>query len=203
MTKSIEIQIALDDLEFLKTNRYLLCFAAINSGIVWRCFSDYLASNPFSLISQYEVFGTSSLNIGSVITIDTNTVAITPGQQCTLDADAIFHPPTAGGMPEGITINNQYGQPIGVGLSRALIGPDNVQQTTPVFATLVQGPGTIDIMPSNNVRIWLQQDIVTSTIVDPRSIQNSIEVDLGAKDAVRLLYQGGKWSETSGARSNS
>jgi hypothetical protein len=29
MTKQLEVQIAPDDLEFLKTNQYLLCFAKI------------------------------------------------------------------------------------------------------------------------------------------------------------------------------
>ncbi|MCA6125639.1 hypothetical protein J6500_27625 [Bradyrhizobium sp. WSM 1704] len=49
MTKSLEIEIAPDDLEFLRTHSYLLCIAATaadgNGVVVRRCLDRYLANN--------------------------------------------------------------------------------------------------------------------------------------------------------------
>lgn len=49
MTKSLEIEISLDDLEFLRTHGYLLCIAATasdgNGVVVRRCLDRYLANN--------------------------------------------------------------------------------------------------------------------------------------------------------------
>jgi hypothetical protein len=198
MSKLLEIQIALDDLEFLKTKKYMLCFATglqSNPAVVWQCFSDYLQNNPFSLLPQYQVFGTSSFNVGSVVTIDIDAVTIALGEQTTLTADAVFQPPVAGGAGESLTVNNQYGQEIHLGFSCALTGPDNVQRTTPIFVTsAVVGPDVFVFTPVDSVRVWLQPDIVTGAIIGP-DIPNSIEIDLRARDFGKLRYQDGKWSE--------
>ena len=204
MPKLLEIEIALDDLEFLKTKKYMLCFATMvesNPAIVWQCFSGYLQNNPFSWVPQYEVFGTSSFNVGGVVTIDINAAAIALGEQITLTADAVFLPPVAGAPRDSLVVENQYGQQIHLEFSRASTGPDNVQRTTPIVVTpALVGPDFFAFTPVDRVRVWLQPDIVTGAIINP-DIPNSIEIDLSAKDFGKLLYQDGKWSEQAGARS--
>jgi hypothetical protein len=207
MTKLLEIQIAPDDLEFLKTNQYLLCVAKMFAGntpnIVWQGFSDYLQNNPFSWLPQYQVFGSSGFIVGNVATIDTGTVPIVPGQKTVLDADAHFQTPVAGAPPGSIMIGNEYRQQIHLGFGSASTGPDGVQRTTPIY--VMPTPANVNFnytyTPIDTVRVWFQQNVVTSTIIDP-NIPNSIDIDLRTRDFGKLLYQGGKWSEQTGAWSN-
>ncbi|MEN3349209.1 MAG: hypothetical protein V7632_2844 [Bradyrhizobium sp.] len=203
MAKAFAIEFAPDDLEYLKTNGYLLCVAsAADSGktlVVWRCFSDYLEHNPFSLIDQYEVFGTSSFKIGEVVTIDTETMAIAPGQQTVLTADAKFLTPTDG-TPGNIIINSGYPDPIHIGFSNTLTGPDNVQQTTPLFVSdAVTNFSTYVYLPLDKLQVWLQQNAVTGVIINA-DVVNAAMIDLTKKDFVKLTYQNGEWSEQSAAR---
>ncbi|MBR0869048.1 hypothetical protein JQ633_01670 [Bradyrhizobium tropiciagri] len=202
MTKSLEIEIALDDLEFLTIHHYRLCIAAIasdgNAVVVWRSFDHYLANNSFSLASHFEVFGTSSLAIGSVVSIDTGTMAIAPGQQTTLTADA-FLPPVAGRDTASITIDNQYPRPIHLGVSRALTGPDKVAQTTPVFVSqaALNGRDVFSYTPRERLRVWFQENVVTGTMLDRETLANgpnAIEVDLSASKTPSLRYENGMWS---------
>jgi hypothetical protein len=206
MTKLLEVQIAPDDLEFLKTNQYLLCFAKMsqsyNSAIIWQCFSDYLQNNPLSWPVQYQVFGSSSFITGGVATIDTNTATIALGQQITLSADAVFQPPVVGGPANSFTIHNEYRQKIYLGFGGASIGPDGVPRITPIFVMPTPAADFNVFTPVEIVKVWFQQNVVTGTIVDSTSIPNSIDIDLRTRDFGKLLYQGGKWSEQTGAWSN-
>jgi hypothetical protein len=206
MTKLLEVQIAPDDLEFLKTNQYLLCFAKIpqsyNSAIVWQCFSGYLQNNPLSWPAQYQVFGSSSFITGGVATIDTSTAMIALGQQITLSADAAFQSTAVGAPANSFTIHNEYRQKIYLGFGGASTGPDGVQRTTPIFVMSAPATDFNTFTPVEIVKVWFQQNVVTSTIVDSTSIPNSIEIDLRSRDFGKLLYQGGKWSEQTGGWSN-
>jgi hypothetical protein len=208
MSKRLEIQIAPDDLEFLKSNQYLLCFARLiqgnNANIVWQCFSDYLQNNPFGWLPQYEVFGTSSFIVGGVATIDTAAVTIAPAQQTTLNEDAVFGSPVPSVPPESIRVNNSYRQQIYLGLGATSIGPDGVQRTTPVYVTPTPFPmnWSYTMTPTDIVQVWFQQDIVTSTIIGP-DIPNAMQISLPAtRNFGKLRYQAGKWSEQVGDWSN-
>jgi len=207
MLKRLEIQIAPDDLEFLKSNQYLLCFARTANGnepgIVWQCFDDYLQNNPFSWFPEYQVFGSSAYDIGAVATVDTTPGTIALGQQTTLNADAVFGPTVPLGAPNMFAIANEYRQQIHLGFGAASTGPDGVQRITPVFVTPnAIGPNVIcSFAPVDTVWVWFQQNIVTSTIVDP-NLPNAAMIDLHWKDFGKWRYQDGKWSEQGGEWSN-
>jgi hypothetical protein len=209
MAKLVEVQIAPDDLEFLKSNQYLLCFAKMsensnNPAIVWQCFSGYLQNNPFSWLPLYQVFGSSSFSVGGVATVDTGAMTIGLGQQATFTADAAFQTPVADASvpPNSFRIQDQYRQQIHFGFANASTGPDGVQRITPVFVTQAAvGDFTfVSFEPLDTVRVWFQQDVVTSSIV--ASIPNSIEISLATRDFGKLRYQGGQWSEQAGAWSD-
>jgi hypothetical protein len=206
MTKLLEIQIAPDDLEFLKTNQYLLCFAKIpqsyNTAIIWQCFSDYLQNNPLSWPLQYEVFGSSSFITGGVATIDTNTATIALGRQITLTADAVFQSQAAGAPANSFTIHNEYRQKIYLGFGGWSTGPDGVPRMTPIFVMPTPASDFDTFTPVEIVKVWFQQNVVTGTIVDSTSISNAIDIDVRTRDFGKLLYQGGKWSEQTGGWSN-
>lgn len=207
MSKLVEVQVAPDDLEFLKANQYALCFAkhfdGDNTVVVWQAFSNYLQNNPFGWPSQHQVFGTSAFNVGSVVTVDTNTVAIGPNQQTTLNTDAVFQPPVSAPLNGGFVISNLYRQEIHVGISSTSTGLDGVQRSTPVFVTPAPAPPffNFEFTPLDIVRVWFQQNAVTSEVV-VITPANTIEVDLQRRDFGKLLYKGGKWSEQPGPWSN-
>ena len=119
MAKSVEIQIALADLEFLKANQYQLCFARMVNGaytVVWQSYGGYLSNNPFSWLPLYQLFGTNTFTVnGGEVTIDTNAVSIDLGEQAVLNPDGNMEPAVTGGPADGITMINQYG-PIHPGL---------------------------------------------------------------------------------------
>jgi hypothetical protein len=208
MAKLLEVQIAPDDLEFLKSNQYLLCFAKMaantsNPAIVWQCFSGYLQNNPFGWLPMYQVFGSSAFNVGGVATVDTGAMTIGLGQQATFTADAAFQTPVADASvpPNSFRIQDQYRQQIHFGFANASTGPDGVPRITPVFLTPALGDFTfVSFTPLDTVRVWFQQDVVTGSIV--ASMPNSIEISLATRDFGKLRYQGGQWSEQAGAWSD-
>ena len=203
MAKSVEVQVATDDLEFLKANRYLLCFAKMVEGaytVVWQSYSDYLSSNPFSWTSAYQLFGSRSVTNGGVlVTIDTNSVDIAFGEQATLDPDGNLESAVTGGPADGITMINQYG-PIYPGLNGVSTGPDGVQRTTPVFvAPLAIAKGTDVLRPVDKVRIWFQQDTRSGTVIDTdtmlsQGVSVAVELDLTKVDSATAKYEQGGWS---------
>jgi hypothetical protein len=198
MAKSVEVRIALDDLEFLKTSQYLLCFAkAVNNtyNVVWQAFGDYLHVNPFGWIPLYQLFGTNTVSNGGVVVVqNTNPVTIGLGEQAALDANGNLGPAVTGGPAASITLINQYG-PIHPGLSGVSTGPDGVQRTTPIFvAPLAITFGTDVLTPVDRVQIWFQQNAVQGAMIGG-SVSNAIEVDLTTADSASVQYQRGVWSK--------
>lgn len=198
MAKSVEVQIAPDDLEFLKTNQYKLCFAKkVNNTytVVWQAVSDYLHVNPFGWIPLYELFGTNTVSNGGVVVVEnTNIMTIGLGEQATLDAKGNLGPAVTGGPAASITLINQYG-PIHPGLNGVSTGPDGVQRTTPIFvAPLAITFGTDELTPVDRVQIWFQQNAVQGAVIGG-SVSNAIEVDLTAADSASVQYKQGVWSK--------
>jgi len=199
MEKSVEIQIELNDLEFLKANEYQLCFARMVNGaytVVWQSYGDYLANNPFSWLPLYQLFGTKAFTVnGGKVTMDTNPVSIDLGEQAVLNPDGNMEPAVTGGPADGITMINQYG-PIHPGLIGVSTGPDGVQRTLPMFvAPLAIATGTDVLAPLERVRIWFQQGVVSGTTTN-QDISMAVELDLTAVDLARATYSQGNWSTT-------
>jgi hypothetical protein len=199
MAKSVEIQIALNDLEFLKANQYQLCFARMVNGaytVVWQSYGDYLSKNPFSWLPLYQLFGTNNFTAnGGVVTMDTNSVSIAPGEQAMLDPDGNMNPAITGGPADGITLINQYG-PIHPGLTGVSTGPDGVERALPMFvAPLAIATGTDVLTPVERVRVWFQQNIDPGATTN-QDVSMAVELDLTAVDLVRTTYSQGNWSTT-------
>jgi hypothetical protein len=199
MTKSVEIQIALNDLEFLKANQYQLCFARMVNGaytVVWQSYSDYLQNNPFSWLPLYQLFGTNNFTAnGGVVTMNTNSVSIDLGEQAVLNPDGNMEPAVTGGPADGITMINQYG-PIHPGLTGVSTGPDGVQRTVPMFvAPLAIATGTDVLTPVERMRVWFQQNVASGATTN-QDISMAVEFDLTAVDLARATYSQGNWSTT-------
>jgi hypothetical protein len=199
MAKSVEIQIALADLEFLKANQYQLCFARMVNGaytVVWQSYGGYLSNNPFSWLPLYQLFGTNTFTAnGGEVTIDTNAVSIDLGEQAVLNPDGNMEPAVTGGPADGITMINQYG-PIHPGLIGVSTGPDGVQRTLPMFvAPLAIATGTDVLTPAEKMRVWFQQNVASGTTTN-QDISMAVELDLTAVDLARATYSQGNWSTT-------
>jgi hypothetical protein len=204
MGKSVVIQIAGSDLENLKNNQYMLCFAKkVNDtyDVVWQSYTEYLASNTFSWTPLYQLFGTNTFADEVQVTVQTNIMTIGLGEQSTLDLAGNLGDAVTGGPTESITMINNYGL-IHPGLNSVSTGPDGVQRTTPIYvAPLSIETGSDILTPIEKVQVWFQQKLVTSTMIS-QDVSNAIEIDLTTVDSATRLYQNGSWSTPSDAIGN-
>jgi hypothetical protein len=76
--KKVTISIDLEDLKTLKDNNYRLCFAKkVAEGkfnVVWQSYDKYLASNDFSWVPLFQLFGTNVFQGDVTVNAKTNMV---------------------------------------------------------------------------------------------------------------------------------
>lgn len=196
MGKLVTIQIASGDLEVLKADGYILCFARCvedSYDVIWQSYANYLANNPFSWSALYQLFGANAFSVGAPAGARTNAVDIAPGQQATLDHAGVLGSAVEKGAPGKITLINNYG-PIHPGLSGISTGPDGVQRMTPMFvAPRPIVTGSYRLQPTDKVKVWFEQNGTSSTIVG-RAVSNAVEIDLTGAETATRLYQNGDWT---------
>ena len=204
MTKSVQIQIATTDLEFLKANNYKLCFAKkVNDtyDVVWQSFTEYLASNTFSWNPVYQIFGTNTFQTSVQVVVQTNVVTTTLGEQVTMDSAGNIGNPVSGGPSTSITFINNHG-PIHPGVNSVSTGPDGIQRTTPIYvAPAAITTGSDVLTPVEMVQVWFAQNLATSTMIS-KDVSNYVEIDLTEVDSAKRLYQSGTWSVPTAAQSD-
>ncbi len=199
--KTVTIQIALDDLKFLKASNYRLCFAKkVSQGdynVVWQSYTQYLANNSFSWTPQYQLFGSNVFQANILVKVSTNLVRIGLGEESVLDEAGVLNPPTTGGPATSVNLVNDFGS-IHPGLNQLSIGLDGKQVSTPIYVAPVPvATGTASLTPVEKVLVWFEQNIETSTMFsDARTRQ--IEIDLTFENNATRLYQDGKWSTPGG-----
>ncbi len=197
--KIANINIASEDLETLKDNRYCLCFAKkVNNtyDVVWQSSTEYLSSNSFLWTPVYQLFGSNEFDSDVTVNVQTNLVNIELNQQATLDAAGVLGAASTGGSTTGITMVNNYGD-IHPGLNQLSTGLSGVQETTPIYvAPEVMVPGSDLLTPIDEVMVWFEQNIETSTMFsDARS--NSTTIDMTSVNTQTRQYSDGKWSTPS------
>ena len=197
--KTANINISAQDIETLKGNDYRLCFAKkVNDtfDVVWQSYQDYLQYNSFLWTPVYQLFGSNEFQSNVTVRVQTNTVNIGLGEQSTLDSAGILGPASTGGPTTGITMVNDYG-PIHPGLNQLSTGITGQQETTPIYVAQEQiGLGSDVLTPIEEVMVWFEQNILTSTMFsDARS--NSVTIDMTDSNSQTRLYSNGKWSAPS------
>ncbi len=194
--KTVNIEIASQDLETLKGNQYRLCFAKkVNNtfDVVWQSYTEYLAKNRFQWTPVYQLFGSNRFESNLTVNVRTNLVDIELNQQAILDAAGVLGAASTGGLTTGITMVNNYGN-IHPGLNQLSTGLSGVREATPIYvAPLVMVPGSDLLTPIDEVMVWFEQKIETSTMFsDAKS--NSTTIDLTKVNMGTRLYSDGKWS---------
>ncbi|MFD9698362.1 hypothetical protein [Lentzea sp. NPDC059081] len=195
--KSVDIQIAPEDLKTLKSSNYKLCFAKkVNDSynVVWQSSSAYLSDNTFSWQPLYQIFGSNTFQGNVTVHAATNQVAIGLGDEITLDKDGLLGNASSGGPATSITLNNDYG-PIHPGLSAYSTDINGRGTTTPIYvaeAPIVSGKDVLT--PVEAVQVWFEQDVVTSTMFSTAR-SNAVEIDLTEVNSATRLYSGGQWSK--------
>jgi hypothetical protein len=196
MGKLVTIQIASSDLDILKADGYILCFARCvedSYDVIWQSYANYLASNPFSWSALYRLFGSNAFSAGAPAGAQTNAVDIALGQQATLDRAGVLGSAVEKGAPGKISLINNYG-PIHPGLSGISTGLDAVQRMTPMFvAPRPIVTGSYRLHPTDKVKVWFEQNGASSTI-GGRAVSNAVEIDLTDDDTATRLYQNGDWT---------
>lgn len=195
--KTVNIEIADNDLRSLKTAGYKLCFAkkvgdsAYN--VVWQSYSDYLSSNTFSWTPQYQLFGSNTFQGNITVKVQTNVQTIGLGQTCDLESSGLLGPAYDGGPDISLTMNNEYGS-IHPGVMQVSIGLDGSQISTPIYVApdpIVMGQAVLT--PKEFVLVWFEQNIETSTMFSTAR-SNSVEIDMTATNSATRLYQNQQWS---------
>ncbi|SER75764.1 hypothetical protein SAMN05216188_11537 [Lentzea xinjiangensis] len=194
--KSIDIQIAPDDLKALKKSHYMLCFAKkVNDtyNVVWQSAEDYLVDNTFSWQPLYELFGSNDFKGNDWVHTATNKVPIGLGYEAVLSEEGLLGDASSGGPATGITLVNHYGS-IHPGLSAYSTGVDGQGKTTPIYvAETPIVPGSDVLTPMEVVQVWFEQDITTSTMFSSAR-SNAVEIDLTDDNTATRLYSNGGWS---------
>ena len=195
-SKTVNIQIDSGELENLRNGNYKLCFAkkvGNTYDVVWLAYDQYLAGNNFSWTPIYQIFATNKFSAGVKVTVETNAVNIVPGEQASIDSAGFIGQASTGSSADSITFVNNYG-PIRPGLNSLCTGPDGRSVMTPIYvAPQPIGTGTATLTPVEMVRVWFEQDIVTSTMISDDGT-NAVEIDMTARDVATYLYKGGNWS---------
>ncbi|WP_290058815.1 hypothetical protein [Amycolatopsis solani] len=194
--KSVEIQIAPDDLETLKTNGYQLCFAKkVNDtyNVVWQSADKYLVDNTFSWQPLYQLFGSNEFSGDVKVHVSTNRVPIGLGDESVLDSSGVLGEASSGGPATGITLVNDYGA-IHPGLCAFSTNLDGSSSTSPIYvAEKAIVTGSDLLTPVECVQVWFEQKIATSTMFSTAR-SNAVEIDLTEANSATRLYSGGKWT---------
>ena len=195
-SKTVNIQIDSAEHENLRSGNYKLCFAkkvGNTYDVVWQAYDQYPAGNNFSWTPVYQIFATNQFSAGVTVTVDTNAVNIALGEQASIDPTGFIGDASTGGSDDSITFVNNYGA-IRPGLNSLCTGPDGRSVMTPIYvAPQPVGTGTATLTPVEMVRVWFEQDIVTSTMISD-DVTNAVEIDMTARDVATYLYKGGNWS---------
>ena len=197
-TKAVTIQIAVDDLKALKQAGYRLCFAKkvgdAAYNVVWQSSAKYLASNKFSWVPQFQLFGCNSFQENVQVDVSTNLVTIGLGEKSTLSAEGVMGPASSSEQATAIVLNNQYGS-IHPGVSQLSTGIDGTISATPIY--VAENPvvkGQTELKPVEKVLVWFEQNIETSTMFsDSRS--DAVEINLTDENTATRLYSDGAWSK--------
>jgi hypothetical protein len=197
--KTVNIEIAKEDLQTLKDGKYKLCFAkkvgTAAYNVVWQSYDKYLVSNSFSWEPVYQLFGSNQFKSGVQVKVATNLVTIGLGEQSVLNEAGILGPPKTGGPATGFTLVNNYGT-IHPGVNQLSIGIHGEMVSTPIYvATNPVVSGDTALTPVEKVLVWFQQDVATSTMFS-QSVSKSIEIDLTNTNQATRLYADQKWKTT-------
>ncbi|WP_298902186.1 hypothetical protein [uncultured Psychroserpens sp.] len=195
--KTVQIKISSEELASLKGNGYKLCFAkkvGDNSyNVVWHAFDNYLSQNTFSWTPQYQLFGTHTFQANIRVQAQTNIVSIGLGQSSTLNSSGMLESPISGGPSNAITIENNYG-PIHPGLNQTATGIDGRISSDPIYVAQKEAtPGATPMIPVENILVWFQKHIETSTMISS-IIGTPTEIDLTGTNSATRLYSNGKWT---------
>ncbi|MBE1497589.1 putative lipoic acid-binding regulatory protein [Amycolatopsis lexingtonensis] len=194
--KSVDIQIAAEDLETLKKNGYQLCFAKkVNDtyNVVWESADKYLADNTFSWQPLYELFGSNKFESSVGVKVSTNRVSIGLGDESVLDSSGVLGESSSGGPATGITLVNDYGT-IHPGLCAFSTNLDGSTSTSPIYvAEKAIVTGSDVLTPVECVQVWFEQNVTTSTMFSTAR-SNAIEIDLTEVNSAARLYSKGEWT---------
>jgi hypothetical protein len=194
--KTVIIEIAGDDLDFLKLNEYKICLAKKVSqeayNVVWQSYNSYLNNNEFTWIPMYELFGTKRFSDQIQVKVETNLVKIGLGEEATLAPSGRLSAPRTGGPEQSITMINEYGS-IHPGLNQVSTDLDGKLVSAPFYvATKAVALGQVTLTPVEKVLVWFEQNIQTGTMFSTaRSME--VEIDLTDTSTATRRYQDGQW----------
>lgn len=195
--KSVNIQIAAEDIRRLMSNGYRMCFAKkigdAAYNVIWQSYKDFSENNTFSWTPQYQVFRTDNFQSGVTVKTSSNPKTIGLGQITTIDRFGILSDPITGGDTAALNVDNEY-KATHIGVSQLSTGIDGKIVSTPIYVSENECMlGNAVLKPVEKVMIWFECNAQTSTMFTDMKTYG-IEVDLTQKNSVNLKYEDEKWS---------
>lgn len=189
--KTVKISLDPGALTMLKGNDYKLCFAKKVAedtyNVVWQSYALYLEQNTFSWTPQYQLFGSNLFYDQVEVQVSTNPVNIGLGEESTLSEAGVLSKPKTGGAATAINMKNEFG-PIHPGINQISSGIDGSLISTPIYVAPKQiAPGDISLTPIDQVLVWFEQGIETSTMFSNTRTM-SVDIDLTYESSANRLY---------------
>jgi len=193
--KTLNVEIALDDLEAMKAAGTSLNIAIKVNGtfnVVWSSTEEFLSFNTYQWSPIFGVFASNEFENGLSVTINTNLVNISLGQAVTLDAAGLIGDPVAGATVDSINFINNFGF-IHPGLAQQLTLPTGEQALLPTYVTEEVSVVTeaLTLTPINEVLVWFEDTETSIMFLGP--LPNLVEVDLTSTNTQTRLFSGGEW----------
>lgn len=195
--KSVNVQIAADDIRRLMNSGYRMCFAkkvgTADYNVIWQSYKDFSENNTFSWIPRYQVFRTDTFQSGVTVKTSSSPKAIGLGEITTIDKYGILTDPVTGGDNASINVDNEY-KATHIGVCQLSTGIDGKEVSTPIYVSENECMlGNAVLKPVEKIMIWFEYNAQTSTMFTDMKT-HSIEVDLTQKNSVNLRYEDEKWS---------
>lgn len=209
--KEININIADEDLSYLKENKYVLCCAKKIENkiynIVWQADSKFTTRNSLSWENQFRAFFSRNFSNGDMLKKGPESTNFTLGVQIEIDDDGKFKEPTTGPEKEAIALISHYKDTIHPGLIQACQGFDSKNNEQPFYvATAAMLPGTTFITPQDKVLVWFEKEVKAGMMFSYEPVKCTagvdlpdntrtwaVELDLTDIDTTTKIYQDYTW----------
>lgn len=202
--KEVVINIAEEDMVFLKKNNYALCaaFRERDMGYSVICCTSmgYLSQNTINVGEELCVFYCKNIKIGEKVEVSAGPCGIEPGQRVTVDEYGSLKNVELGSVEGKIEIINNYGS-IYPGFYRNLsfLG---VQSELPAFVSpyaSVKGEFTLE--PEERMVIWFEQfaesgRIIGSAFENILKAGKSVSIEVMLSDtSTQVSYENQMWKK--------
>lgn len=174
--KTVTVHIATNDFIALRQSNYKLCLAKnINRqfNVIWTSVSLTSKTITFRWTAEYCRFGAGSFRDHGKVARQTEENPISLGETVKLDKDGTIHAAVTGGPKNALIMENRFSSIHPAVMQNLAIGQDEPQRRTAYMPPFASVPGISTLVPSDQVRIWFEQDALEGQMNGFSALENS------------------------------